>query len=459
MQLGADRARLDVLCVGSGTVVQQALSGDASACVALLCSNSPMLLIGAGPGSLRHTLHHLGQLPPAVFLPAANVGHTAELQAMIQYEASHGRKLTVYGASDVLDQAIASIDEEIVAEVRASVEFLQVELGAPTACHPSFYMLLQRSETRAPRYNLCILDAYQRPLLAYLDGPLSYNAVFQQAPCVIVRQFRGLNADQLYHDLSQTKLLVVGYSAEAAPKISAPAAALRAGDSFVAPTVKGGTAVALPHHPHGAAPSGFDAAHRSVAADHGAYDSGYSGDDAVPQRSFEVRNNGQLRMEVPTRGQPQHSGHAQVAPRTPRQELRPASAQRHAAGERPSAYEQPAQAQQVHYRTTHQPPAPPRKLYVFNNEVKEAEPVIVMVPDHMTLAALKVKIGTLLNVKPFGQLYTVDGGLVRDTRDLQHCQEVVATKHAGAPFDLRRLPHGMQYTRPAVPSSDVMAFP
>jgi hypothetical protein len=103
-------------------------------------------------------------------------------------------------------------------------------------------------------------------------------------------------------------------------------------------------------------------------------------------------------------------------------------------------------------------PTPPRKLYVFNNEVKEAEPIIIMVHEHMTLAALKSKIGNALNIKPFGQLYTVDGGLVRDAADLGHCQEVVATKHAGAPFDLDRLPYGMEYTRPAAPADRSIAF-
>jgi hypothetical protein len=103
-------------------------------------------------------------------------------------------------------------------------------------------------------------------------------------------------------------------------------------------------------------------------------------------------------------------------------------------------------------------PQAPRKLYVYCNEAKAADPVIVMMPAHMTLPALKSKVGALLGLKPFGQLHTVDGGLVRAPLELQHCQEVVATKHAGAPFDLHRLPHLMQFAAPAAGAPDMVPF-
>ena len=507
-----ERGRLDVLCVGAGTLVDHALGGSASVCsVALLCSNTPMLLVGAGPGSLRQSLHHLGGLPPAVFLPSAQALYTADLQAMMQYEASYGRKLRIYAAGDVLDQTIAGIDEDIVVDVRSYVEFLQVELGAPTSFHGQYFLMTQRCDTKNPRYNMVVLDTFQKPLIAFIDGPLSYQSVFQQSPCAIVRAYKGFVAEQLHQELGMTKLLVMGCPPDV--HLAAPAAALRPGDAFVAPLVKGGTSTAPPSRsmgPYGLEPS---------AAAEGEYSQGTGEDSGLglqylpagglrsalrgrsPPRggssnsgrrqgwnpsttpsnnnsdSVYVTNHGEPRFNMPYDDAPQQpsssSYQGQYAAPYPGAEpgSNPHRRQwnanpRSSRGASPAAGYRPSTPSRVGLSEAtakvaargHGPPAPPRKLYIFNNEVKEAEPVIVMLHEHMTLPALKAKIGGLLNIRPFGQLYTIDGGIVRDAAHLAHCQEVVATKHAGAPFDLGRLPFGMQFTRPAAPADQVMAF-
>ncbi len=102
-----------------------------------------------------------------------------------------------------------------------------------------------------------------------------------------------------------------------------------------------------------------------------------------------------------------------------------------------------------------QPPRGNVKVFVFDNENKDHDPVIVMIPPHGTMETLRKKIGHKLNIRPMGGLYTVDYGLVRSTEELIHGQEVVATKHAGAPFDPNALPTKMRFKRATpLPTSD-----
>ena len=412
--------KVQLLCLGAHAMLPAvAEAAGCSPALLLRMNTEPLLLIGAGPGVLQSCLTVLGQIPTAIFLPSAKLHHIADIQAIIECAAqtdSVARKLFVYGPADVLDYCIDCIDEDIVASVRDTVEFLQVELGAPTAFHQQFYMITQRCETKSPRYNVCILDTYQRPLLCVIDGPLSYLTVFQQAPCAVVRRFEGLDIPQLYDALECPKMFLVGHVAGDRgidPVGDRPAMGLRMGDKFILPATKGQwtgheLANSGDRRPGPELTDMISSTGRAAAA-------------SLVTRTPSPRPG---RVQSALSVKPFQGGLLSTAPVATRSDF--------SVGQ-------------------------PRKLYLFNNEDKDAEPIIVMLTPAMTLATLKSKVAGILGIRPFGHLYSVDHGLIRDTDLLEHCQELVATKHAGAPFDTSRLPRQMSYTRPAARRGD--AFP
>eukprot|EP01062_Namystynia_karyoxenos_P029932 TRINITY_DN22419_c0_g1_i1.p1 TRINITY_DN22419_c0_g1~~TRINITY_DN22419_c0_g1_i1.p1 ORF type:complete len:587 (+),score=183.28 TRINITY_DN22419_c0_g1_i1:89-1762(+) len=88
-------------------------------------------------------------------------------------------------------------------------------------------------------------------------------------------------------------------------------------------------------------------------------------------------------------------------------------------------------------------PAPspgPKKVHVHSNEDKGGPPRVFLVKEVRTLDQFKLRVGDQLNIKPIKGLYTTDGYMVRSLDELHHGQELVAVKHAGAPFDIHDLP-------------------
>jgi hypothetical protein len=452
--------RLDVRCVGSSTLLGHGLHGQPVSSIGVLRNNSPILLVGCGGGVVRSAVSRLGTLPPVVFLPSVKLSCMSDLQVYIQFEAMHHRRVKVYAAGDVLDKAVALLDEAIVSEVREFVEFLQVEPGIATSLNDKYCMMIQRANglslETVGSYNMVMMDMAQRPLLSVLDGPLTVNgdiSLFRTAPCCVVNLWGGFRIDALKSQLgqAQTRIVVIGYAGEQPPSdFVFPAIPLRPGDTFSVPQNLTGADmnngepewISRGEASRGHYPPGTPSSTGMTPVVRGKTPTTARFDEMIPPRSgFDDHPRPASRGTSPKTGARQHydpTGQPVPSYQRPRTASPAISA--------PSGGTVSVGGDGA-----------PKKLYVFNNEYPDAEPVIVMLMPKMKLAALKAKISQLLNLRPMGNLYTVDTGMIRLAEELNHTEEVVATKHAGAPFDMSRLPKLMRFTRRALPMEEVVA--
>ena len=86
------------------------------------------------------------------------------------------------------------------------------------------------------------------------------------------------------------------------------------------------------------------------------------------------------------------------------------------------------------------PSFPLLQIFVFNNECKGAPSRLFLIKNVRTLDQLKLKVADTLNIKPIRHLHRLDGVPVRALDEIPHMTELIATKHAGAPFDINDLP-------------------
>ena len=85
---------------------------------------------------------------------------------------------------------------------------------------------------------------------------------------------------------------------------------------------------------------------------------------------------------------------------------------------------------------------------MFNNESKGAPSRMFLIKNVRTLDQLKLKVADTLNIKPIKHLYRLDGSVLKHLDEIPHMAELVATKHAGAPFDIDDLPLHVKVGRP-----------
>lgn len=445
---------LQVRCIGSSTAIGSGLYGETASSLAVISDGKPLLLLGVGSGVVKSCCRLLGGVPGIALLPSMRLSDICDLQVYIQHEASFGRHVKVYAPNDVLDRAIALLDDDIVTEVREFVEFLQVDVNVPTALDESHYVVLRNAvacppESRQTMYNVTVFDPMQRPAVTYVVGQpeKDTDGACASSLSVIVKIWKGISVEGALEAMGcrGSKVYAVGFVSNHPPAgLDAPVALLRCGDVFVVP---GSTSTQRPVSPprHYAAP-----ANATSPAELGwlskAETVHYAEDNMEqPDRS---RRSGRLYTPTDARGigrrAPEHTEEARTTSRarspatstTPKRTLRRAWAAQNRA---PSATS-----------------APPKKLYVFNNEMRDDYPAIVMMAPGMTLQALRAKVGTVLGIRPMGLLYTVDQGAIHSVDELMHGQEVVATKHAGAPFDLAHLPSRMKFNTPAAAAGNIV---
>lgn len=395
--------RLSVQCLGADTLVSKSLgSGTATPSAVCMVEDSPILLFGAGPGVLQQCLKLYGQVPAHLVLPSAKMHYIAELQSIIQFEAAHARKLSIYAATDVISAVVDYLDDDLVSDLRDHVEFLQLGVATPTAFYPDFFLMAQLcdglSGVRGLRHNFCVMDAYQRPLCSWIDGPLSYRTIFHLSPAIICRVYHGLDVLELSTMFDpRSTLLLVGQTAE----------------------LDMNELNRLSHtHKHKLMP---DARIRLLHTDD-LFDcpQAFAMDKQMSHQGYEDLSE---QVSITRGGSPTITAVSMpqlewnmTGPEPIKQEVRTAVM------------------------------APTITIKVFNNEDKGADATVIRVVSNESLMTLRHKISDKLNLKPIGNLHAIEkgsSGLVRQVSELYNGQQLVVTKQGGATFDIGSLPYGM----------------
>jgi hypothetical protein len=89
------------------------------------------------------------------------------------------------------------------------------------------------------------------------------------------------------------------------------------------------------------------------------------------------------------------------------------------------------------------PPAPPKKIFLFDFDDKQCRPVGLVVQPNWSLAVIKRKVSEVANIRPIAHLVTLETGFVRSPTVLVHLQQVIVLRHGGKPFSVYDLPVNM----------------
>ena len=487
-------ASLSVVCLGSSSVVASATSeNSALSSVCLMESGRPVLLIGVGSGVLRSCLERLPSLPEAIFLPSMRICCAADLQAYLLLAAERRIHVKVFAASEVIDRVVDTLlDVECSEVIGEFSEFLEVSPNVPTEIRTAVASLADDGEpdplnilmkecassisdedmssaigsSESRGYNLIVLFN-EVPVVGVLEGPTHVEQLddfalsVRSASAVAVRRWRKCSDTQLrgFLDLSsQSIFLLQGYDSGRKQQAIAGCVDLQAGDAVVGDgdgeDVRDMAWVLVPQ----AAPRKLvtKGAKKKAAPQRPAWNEDTSSPTTHGVRSPRQTSDGIV--ESPDELNPERSRLRELGTATggilsstsPRSALKRAPPawldrwikQHSGRFEEEDGFTYTGKVPEYQHRGDMfgLPPAPPKKVFFFNFDEKLAPPVSLVISQSWSLEVIKRKVSAALNLRPLGQLVSLETGYVRSPTELVHMQQIVVLRHGGKPFSIYELP-------------------
>lgn len=93
--------KIELLCLGTGDAESAIYENIASTSFALLLDGYPVLLVGAGPGSLRAVSHYAHLVPECILLFNASLEQVNEISALVLTETNARRHIRIFAPRDV----------------------------------------------------------------------------------------------------------------------------------------------------------------------------------------------------------------------------------------------------------------------------------------------------------------------------------------------------------------------
>lgn len=189
--------KIELLCLGTGDAESALYDNIASTSFALLLDGYPVLLVGAGPGSLRAVNHYAHLVPECILLFNASLEQVNEISALVLTETNARRHIRIFAPRDVcsflsellrLQLVGHDIPPECVSLISLPVGAAGGEVESYSLVHDFSVMLHPAATTAASTQRgapggcsalLCYRD---HPLVAF-SGPAPFEAALFSKLC------------------------------------------------------------------------------------------------------------------------------------------------------------------------------------------------------------------------------------------------------------------------------------
>jgi hypothetical protein len=182
--------KIELLCLGTGDAESALYENIAATSFALLLDGYPVLLVGAGPGSLRAVSHYAHLVPECILLFNASLEQVNEISALVLTETTARRHIRIFAPRDVcsfiaellrLQLVGHDIPPECVSLISLPVGAAGGEVESYSLVHDFSVMLHPAatapttSQRGAPGACSALLCYRDHPLVAF-SGPAPFEA-------------------------------------------------------------------------------------------------------------------------------------------------------------------------------------------------------------------------------------------------------------------------------------------
>jgi hypothetical protein len=175
--------KVELLCLGTGHHLSAVYEGQTSSSFVVLVDGLPMVLIGAGLGTIRACLHYLQLIPDTILLLNSTPSQCAELAALVTAETSKGRILNIF-ADETSCLAIGDAlrretkDESSIGYVlaqNARLIKLSLETSDPIPIAENLTMLVHPNQYRRDAVALAAVFYFRELPLFSLTGSCAFD--------------------------------------------------------------------------------------------------------------------------------------------------------------------------------------------------------------------------------------------------------------------------------------------
>lgn len=181
--------KIELLCLGTGDAESALYDNIASTSFALLLDGYPVLLVGAGPGSLRAVTHYAHLVPECILLFNASLEQVNEISTLVLTESTARRHIRIFAPREVCTVVAELLRLQLLGHDISpeNVSLISLPMGAAgsevesySLVHDFSIMLhpaaaASQSTQREPVGCSALLCYRDHPLVAF-SGPTTFDA-------------------------------------------------------------------------------------------------------------------------------------------------------------------------------------------------------------------------------------------------------------------------------------------